>query len=158
MTDYAIEPRAEAFPAAQVPGAQSMAEVMEAWRARGLKPVQVTSGELAQTISITHNALTGETTWTVNKLDGIQALGVLWLAMVDIGETLLKAKARPALSSGQARAMVALDGNNVQMMADPAGDQAVIRGLLAAAILHLIERRADPIEELAGLLRFEVKA
>lgn len=156
MTDYAIEPRAEAYPAAQVPGAANMAEVMAAWQARGLTPMQVTSDELVQTISITHNALSGELTWTVNKMDGIQALGVLWLAMVDIGETLLKAKVRPALSSGNARAMVALEGNTVQMAVEPASDQPVVRGLLAAAILHLIEARADPIETLAGLMRFEV--
>lgn len=158
MSDYAIEPRAEAFPAALVPGAQSVAEVMEAWRARGLTPMQVTSDELLQHISIAHNALTGELTWTTQKIDGIQALGVLWLAMVDIGETLLKAKARPALSSGTARAMAMLDGNAVQLIAEPANDPAVVRGLLAAAILHLIDHRADPIDELAGLMRFEVNA
>lgn len=158
MSDYAIEPRAEAFPAAQVPGANTLAEVMEAWRAKGLTPVQVTSDELLQHISIAHNALTGELTWTASKIDGIQALGVLWLAMVDIGETLLKAKARPSLSSGQARAMVVLDGDRVQMAAEPANDPTVVRGLLAAAILHLIKHRADPIEALAGLMQFEVKS
>lgn len=157
MTDYAIEPRAEAFPAAQVPGASSLAEVMEAWRVKGLTPVQVTDGDVTQTITIKHNAITGKIEWSASRIDGVQAVAVMFSALVDMGEVFFTAKARPPLTSGTARIALLLDGDNVQMMADPVNDPTVIRGLLSAALLSLIERGKDGAEQLASIMQFEVK-
>ena len=156
MSDYPVKVE-ELFPYARVPGAQTDREVFAAWEKLGLKPIEVTTPEVTQTISISHNAVTGEITWTAHKLDGVQACGILFAALCDIGEYYFKSKPRPVLSSGKARAFVQLDGNDIQMAAEPANDQPVVRGILVAALLNLLERQGHPLEELGGLMKFEVK-
>lgn len=153
----AIVPVAPVFPMAQVPEATRIAEVLEAWRARGLTPVQVTDGEATQTISISHNALTGELKWTVDKADGVQAVSLLFSALVDMGEEYFRAKARPRIVSKDARVAVMLERGEITMIADPVDDPVITRGLLVAALLRLIERAATPAEALASIMRFSTE-
>lgn len=153
MSDYPVKPET-LFPFAQVNDARNQADVLAAWQAQGMTPTQVTSEDVTQTITISHDALTGVITWEARKLDGVQACGVLFAALCDMGEYYFKSKPRPVLSSGKARVFVQLDGNEIQMAAEPANDQPVVRGILVAALLNLLERRGQPLEELAGLMRW----
>lgn len=150
-----IVPAVETFPHAGVPGARTPAEVFDGWTARGLTPVEVTSADVTQRISIEFNAVTGELKWTVDKADGLQAIGLLFQTLVDVGQQLLQAQARPALTSGQARIALRLDGNQIQMVAEPTNEPIVLRGLLGAALLKLIQGDATP-DALAGVMRFEI--
>lgn len=155
MTEYPVKSEG-VFPFAQVPQAQSAQEVFEAWQARGMAPTQVTTEDVTQTITISHNALTGELAWKTYKMDGVQACGIMWAALVDMGTEFFKATPRPVLSSGKARAFVQLEGNEIQMAAEPANDQPVVRGILVAALLNLLERRGHPLEELGALMKWAV--
>ena len=156
MTDYPVKDESP-FPFAQAPDAQTSLDVFAEWRARGMTPTQVTTEDVTQTITISHNALTGALTWATHKLDGVQACGILFAALCDIGEYYFKSKPRPVLSSGKARAFVQLDGNDIQMAAEPANDQPVVRGILVAALLNLLERQGHPLEELGGLMTWGKK-
>lgn len=155
MTEQAIAPRPGVFPMAQAPGATNIADVVDAWRARGLTPVQITEGEAVQRITITHDALTGKIDWTASKCDGVQAVSLLWSVLVDAGQEYFKAKARPQLTSGNARIALMLDGDNIQMIAEPVDDPVVLRGVLVAALLGLIEKADEP-GALASVMQFRV--
>ena len=148
--------RGETFPQAQTPGATKLAQVLEAWKARGLTPVQVTEDEVWQTITVRHNALTGELKWDVDKADGVQAVSLLFSALVDMGEYFFTAKARPRIVSKDTRVALMLEAGQIQMIADPPDDPVITRGLLVAALLRLIERTETPGATLATIMQFEV--
>ena len=66
--------REELFPTAQAPGAESFDDVIAAWKARGLEPVEVAKDAVIQRIEITHDPTRGELSWkTTGNMDGLHA-------------------------------------------------------------------------------------
>lgn len=135
--------RDEKFPAAGVPGAQSLPEVFEAWTEWGLEPVEVSEEQLRQTITIEHNAATRELTWRVERADGVQALGILVTAMWSMFQQFFKDKKRPRFRSGAARVAIQLDGDRLIVGLDRGDDPTVIKGIVAAALWDIIERTTE---------------
>lgn len=130
----------EKFPAAQTPGALTLGDVFARWRDMGLEPVEVSSDDLRQTITIEHDALTRQLKWTAKKMDGMQALGIMAQANYDMFRYFCKAQPRPAFTSGQAQIAVSLSENSLTVGLNPLHDPTVIIGALAAALFEVIER------------------
>lgn len=147
-----IKPYQEAYPMAQAPGAQTLQQVFEQWQAHGLTPVECTTEELRQTITIEHDALKRDLKWSTRKMDGVQALGIMATAMVDMWRYFIKAEGRPELSSGLASVAVRLEGNRLTVGLNPVDDPTVVKGALIAALFEVIDRDRGDIEE--GLLEF----
>jgi hypothetical protein len=145
------------FPTAHVPGATSIEEVFEAWESAGLQPVEVASEDLEQRISIKHNALTGQVEWRTEKMDGVQALGIMATTMLSLFEVFFKAQARPKFSSGEARVAVYLDGERLTVGISPLHDPTVVKGALAAALWEIVTRAGgtDPAREWLDLFVVE---
>lgn len=135
-----LSKRNEQFPMAQVPGAQTLPEVFEAWQEWGLEPVEVSQEQLRQLIVIEHNALTQELTWRVENADGAQALGILTTAMWSMFQQFFKDKKRPYLKSGAARIAIQLEGDRLIVGLDRLDDPVVVKGAVAAALWELIDR------------------
>lgn len=110
------------------------------WKAAGLEAVEVSSEDLTQRITIKHNALTTEVTWRTEKMDGVQALGIMADVFFSMFQEFVKARPRPKFTSGQARVMVNLEGNQLAVALDPLHDPTVVKGALAAALAEVIAR------------------
>jgi hypothetical protein len=139
----------EKYPTARVPGALTLADVFAGWEAAGLTPVEVSTEDLAQRINIEYNALTTQLKWTTDNMDGVQALGIMADAFLSMFSEFFKAKPRPKFSSGQARVMVNLDGNQLAVALDPLHDPTVVKGVLGAALAEVITRSRsdDPVRD-----------
>ena len=113
------------------------------WQEMGLEPVEVASEDAEQRITVTHNAVTGQVEWRTEKLDGVQALGLLAQTMWSMFPVLVKEPGRPKFSSGQARIGVFLDADKLTVGLDPLHDPTVVKGALAAALWDVIARSSD---------------
>ncbi|MCK6629335.1 MAG: hypothetical protein L6R45_29680 [Anaerolineae bacterium] len=119
------------------PDSQALFKQWEAW---GLQPMEVAAEELEQRITIKHNALTQQVEWKTEKLDGIQALGLLAQTIYSMFGYFVKGQARPRFTSGQAKVAVCLDGNRLTVGIDPLHDPLVVKGALLAALWEVMER------------------
>lgn len=130
------------------------------WQAMGLEPVEIATDDLEQRISISHNALTGQITWKTEKMDGVQALGILASAAASMFGYFFKAQPRPKLTSGQAQVAVALEGDRLTVGLQPLHDPMVVKGALLAALLEVMERSTaggDPAKDWAELFEVELR-
>ena len=157
--DLTLPDPARGFPLAQVPGAQTLAEVFAAWKARGLTPVEVTREQFIQRISIEHDTFTGQMTIKRDGADPLQTIGLLWEALIAVARDGLFASPRPNLTSGKAAIALTLDGNTIQAIHDPPNDPVVLTGLLVADLLHLCNltsQETNAARVLASLIQFEI--
>ncbi len=147
----------EKFPLARVPGAQTLAEVFAAWDAAGLTPVEVSTEDLQQRIKISHDALTHQVSWTTEKMDGVQAIAIMADALFSMFSEFFKAQPRPAFSSGKARILINLDGNDLSVAMEPMNDPTVLTGVAAATLAEIIYRSRSDDPARAWLDAFGIK-
>lgn len=152
----------ELFPAAQVPGAKSLAEVFAAWKKRGLKPVEITEGEQLQRIIITHDPLKGELKWeTRGPLDGLMATEMIANAAFlmpailtaeaafSIAEYFTRGAGKLDLGTGTAAVMIGFQDGKLVLDWTPKDAPIAAKKLLAAALLFMIAKDAGlPLENL----------
>jgi len=161
-SDTQIAPAEGRFPTAQAPGATTLAEVLETWRARGLQPVEITEGEQLQRIIITHDPLRGELKWeTQGPMDGLIATEVATNAMLlmpailvaegafSIAEYFTRGPGKLDLGTGQAGVVVGFKDGRLSLAYDPPDAPIAAKKLLAAALLFMVTRDAGlPLEKL----------
>lgn len=141
--------------------------ILRQWEAWGLQPTEVAAEDLEQRITIKHNALTQQVEWRTEKLDGVQALGLLAQTMHSMFQYFVKDQARPRFTSGQAKVAVFLDGNRLTVGIDPLHDPLVVKGALLAALWEVMERSTqaqdgaeggDPLKAWESLFETTLKA
>lgn len=128
---------------------------MRQWDTWGLQATEVATEDFEQRISIKHNALTGQVEWKTEKLDGVQALGLLAQTMHSMFGYFIKSQPRPKFASGQAKIAVFLEENRLTVGLEPLHDPLVVKGALLAALWEVMERSTeggDPWEELFTIL------
>src|SRR3990167_7776098 len=104
----AIEPRRELFPASQVAGATSVADVLAAWKEQGLEPQDVARADTLQRISIEHDPLDGKLKWTTSgPMDGMMAILLAVQTAISMGEYFLQGAGRVDMPSGEAAVVIA---------------------------------------------------
>ncbi len=148
----------EKFPLAKVPGATTLEQVFEEWRARGLKPVEVTSDQFVQHIKIEHDTAHGQLSYTRDGADALQTIALLWDTIVLVAKHELFSNVRSQLNSGKAAIALSLDGNSIEAIHD-AIDPTVLKGLLVADLVHLCvltsKEEFDAAEMLGQMIRFQ---
>lgn len=147
-----------------IPKPFDFAALREKWDARGLVPLEVTEDQLIQTITIRHNALTGKGEVKYERLDGVQAMGILVDSIRAVFRDTFKSELRPRLNSGHAKVCSELDGDRLSVafaMTDPNNpdllpqvDPVVASGIAVATALFIAEKADDPnFDPLAVLLQ-----
>lgn len=122
------------------PESQALLAQWEAW---GLQPTEVAAEDLEQRIIIKHQAHTGQVEWKTEKLDGVQALGLLAQTMHSMFEVFVKGQPRPRFTSGQAKVAIRLDENRLTVGLEPLHDPLVVKGALLAALWEVLERSTE---------------
>ena len=135
----------------------------ERWSTRGLVPLEVTERELIQTITIRHNPLTCKGEVKYERLDGVQAMGLIVASLRDLLQDTFKSELRPPLNSGHSKVCVELNGDELSVAfatSDPANpekmtlvDPVIASGIALAAALLIAEKADAPgYDPLAVLL------
>lgn len=160
MSDTALVQRDTKFPTAQVDGAVSLAAVLEAWKERGLEPVDIARSDTVQKITIEHDPLDGKLTWSVTgNMDGLMAqllaVNALVLmpslivgdAVMSIAEYFTTGAGRIDLGTGEAAVVIAFKEGRLSMDSMPKDNPIAVRKLMAAALLYLLAQdNGNPTE------------
>jgi hypothetical protein len=166
MSDTSLVNIKERFPSAQVQGARSLQEVLDAWEKRGLNPVELTTEETIQRITIEHDPLNGKLTWTISRnMDGLMATLIATNTLVlmpslivsetvkSIATYFVEGEGRGDLGSGEAMVLIAFKDGRLVIDSMPKDNKIAIRKLLAATLITLLAQdNRNPIEEFAGTL------
>lgn len=141
-------------------------KVLKAWQDEGLVSREVGPEDFRQTITIIHDAATGHFDARAERMDAVQALGLLADVMAAFWRDGFRQPLRPRLNSGHAKVCIDLDGDTLSMafgLQDPqrqhslpVADPLVAKGMLVAALFGLCEETSgegfNPAEALLGTL------
>ena len=149
------------FPDALVPNAKSLDEVFESWQKAGLTPTEVSEEDLISEIKIEAGKHNGELKWSVEKADGIRALGIMAVAMRSMFQEYLQDGGRHKLSIESPNTKVAIQLNNNKVQIAYNHKQiTTVKGLLIASLWKLIEETEKddihPLEKFTGELNFKI--
>lgn len=130
---------------------------------RNLVPLEITTQDVIQTITVRHNVMTGVFDWRADRI-GEQAIGLLASAMADMWKYFFRSPLRPGMTSGHAKVIIDLDGDSLKVlygMSDPNNpgelipDATVAKAMMASALFGLCEKTSgenfDPFESLTGI-------
>tara|TARA_Y100000593_G_scaffold49969_1_gene94215 strand:- start:215 stop:700 length:486 start_codon:yes stop_codon:yes gene_type:complete len=149
------------FPDALVPNAKSLDEVFESWQKAGLTPTEVSEEDLISEIKIEAGKHNGELKWSVEKADGIRALGIMAVAMRSMFQEYLQDGGRHKLSIESPNTKVAIQLNNNKVQIAYNHKQiTTVKGLLIASLWKLIEETEKddihPLDKFTGELNFKI--
>ena len=160
MKKYNLE-KSNVFPNALVPNAKDLDSVFESWKEAGLTPTEVSKDDLISEIKIEAGRHNGELRWSVEKADGIQALGLMSIVMRSMFQEYLQDGGRHKLATNSPETKIAiqLSDNKVQIAYDHK-QMTTVKGLLVASlwkILEETEKEGHPFEKFTGNLNFDLK-
>ena len=155
--NYNIE-KTSPFPNASVPNAMDLDTVFQSWETAGLKPIEVSEVDLISEIKIEAGKHNGELKWSVEKTDGVRALGLMAIVMRSMFLEYLKdsGKHKLATESPDTKIAIQLNDNNVQMAYDHK-QMTTVKGLLMACLWELLEeteKGGHPLDKFTGFLNF----
>lgn len=158
MKNYEIE-KTNPFPNALVPNAKDLDSVFESWEEAGLKPTEVSEEDLISEIKIEAGQHNGKLNWSVEKADGIRALGLMAIVMRSMFQEYLKDGGRHKLAthSPDTKVAIQLSDNKVQIAFDHS-QMTTVKGILMASLWKLLEeteKEGHPLDKFTGLLEFE---
>ena len=144
----AIEPRRELFPAAQVAGATSVADVLAAWKERGLEPQDIARADTLQRISIEHDPLDGQLKWTTSgPMDALMAIWLAVNAAISIGEYFSNGAGRVDMPSSEAAIVIAFKDGRLSFDSLPKDNQLAAEKLLTNVLAYLWSKNnGNPVE------------
>ena len=148
----AIEPHRELFPAAQVAGATSVADVLAAWKERGLEPQEVSRADILQWIKIEHDPLDGKLKWTTSGLmDGMMAILLAVQTAISMGEYFLQGAGRVDMPSGEAAVVIAFRDGRLSFDITPKDNQLAAEKLVAALLAYWwAKTNGHPLDQFMG--------
>jgi len=157
---YNLE-KSNVFPNALVPNAKDLDSVFESWKEAGLTPTEVSKDDLISEIKIEAGRHNGELRWSVEKADGIRALGLMAIVMRSMFQEYLQDGGRHKLATNSPETKIAiqLSDNKVQIAYDHK-QMTTVKGLLVASlwkILEETEKEGHPFEKFTGNLNFDLK-
>lgn len=160
MKKYNLE-KSNVFPNALVPNAKDLDSVFESWKEAGLTPTEVSKDDLISEIKIEAGRHNGELRWSVEKADGIRALGLMAIVMRSMFQEYLQDGGRHKLATNSPETKIAiqLSDNKVQIAYDHK-QMTTVKGLLVASlwkILEETEKEGHPFEKFTGNLNFDLK-
>jgi hypothetical protein len=160
VKNYELE-KTNAFSNALVPNAKDLDDVFESWKEAGLTPTEVSEDDLISEIKIEAGKHNGELKWSVKKADGIQALGLMAIAMRSMFQEYLQDGGRHKLAtdSPDTKIAIQLSDNKVQIAYDHK-QMTTVKGLLMASlwkILEETEKDGHPLDKFSGDLEFNIK-
>ena len=144
-----------------VPNAKNLDEVFESWQNAGLTPTEVSEQDLISEIKIEVGKHNGQLKWSVEKADGIRALGIMAVAMRSMFQEYLQDGGRHKLSIESPNTKVAIQLNNNKVQIAYNHKQiTTVKGLLIASLWKLIEETEKddihPLEKFTGELNFKI--
>lgn len=144
---HAIEPRREMFPAAQVEGATSLAQVLEAWKERGLEPTEISRSDLLLHLAGTVDPLDGRLTWqSKGKMD---ALMVIWMAVtmaISVGQYFTQGAGQVDMPTREVVVIMGYKDGKLSI-AQPVGNQLAAEKLLTTVLSYFwAKNNGDPVE------------
>ena len=144
----AVEPRREMFPMAQVEGATDIAQVLAAWKERGLEPQDVSRADTIQRITIEHDPLDGKLSW---KSSGpMDALMTIWLAVnaaISIGDYFTNGAGRADMPTGEAAVVIAFKDGRLSIDTLPKDEPLAAEKLLTSVLAYLwAKNNGHPVE------------
>ncbi len=159
----------ERYPFAQVQGAQSMQDVLEAWKERGWKPVQLSIDDLIQTVKISLNPKNGDLSWecSANMVDGLMATLLATEATflmpslvtaegaISLAEYFARGEGRPDLGTGEAMVIIGFKDGKLKIDWEPKDRPIACKKLLAMALMCLLisDTQKLPMERIWELVR-----
>lgn len=160
MKNYEIE-KTNPFPNALVPNAKDLDSVFESWEKAGLTPTEVSEEDLISEIKIEAGQHNGKLNWSVEKADGIRALGLMAIVMQSMFQEYLQDGGRHKLATNSPDTKIAiqLSDNKVQIAYDHT-QMTTVKGVLMASLWKLLEeteKEGHPLDKFTGELIFEVK-
>jgi hypothetical protein len=160
LSDYDLE-KPNLFPNALVPNAKDLGEVFEAWKQAGLTPTEVSEEDLISEIRIEAGKHNGNLEWSVEKADGIRALGLMAIVMRSMFQEYLQDSGRHKLQldSPDTKVAIQLSDNSVRIAYDH-NQITTVKGVLMASLWKLLEeteKEGHPLDKFTGELKFEVK-
>ena len=149
----AVEPRRELFPMAQVPGATTLAEVEQAWKAAGLKMEEASRADLLQRIEIIHDPLDGKITVNTHGPQSGAMVQLLIINALVLMPSIIVADAamnmleyfttgpgKIDMEAGEAKVIVGFKDGRLVLGFDPPDKQIAAEKLLARALLYLFAK------------------
>jgi len=158
--DNSVDTSVSMFPMAGALNAKSLTEVFEGWKQKGLTPVEMTEEDFRQSISIIFNSFDGNITWKGDNVYGLHMLALMADTMKSMVDYFLKDPARPKMYPGDCQIHVALKDNRMGIVFDRNNDPQLLKGILVAALWHVIEQfhkpgDCNPFNEFMGCFEFE---
>jgi len=152
----------EKYPTANVPGARTIQEVMRKWETEELVPTEMTEEDFRQFISIVCDAWKGSITWKSDNLNGISILALMADTMYNMFHDIIKSPNRPKIHPGDCQIHIALKDNRMGIVFDRNKDPQLIKGMLIAALWHIIDQfkkpeDCNPFDEFMGCFEFNVE-
>ena len=159
MKKFELE-KANPFPNALVPNAKDLDDVFESWKEAGLTPTEVSEDDFISEIKIEAGKHNGKLKWSVEKADGIHALGLMAIVMRSMFQEYLQDGGRHKLAtdSPDTKVAIQLSDNKVQIAYDHK-QITTVKGLLMASIWKLLEeteKEGHPLEKFTGFLEFKI--
>jgi hypothetical protein len=160
VKNYEIE-KIDPFPHALVPNAKDLDSVFESWKEAGLTPTEVSEDDLISEIKIEAGKHNGQLKWSVKKADGINALGLMAIAMRSMFQEYLQDGGRHKLAtdSPDTKIAIQLSDNKVQIAYDHK-KMTTVKGILMASLWKILEETEKddihPLDKFTGELIFEV--
>ena len=154
--------KSDPFPTALVPNAKDLDSVFESWKEAGLKPTEVSEEDLISEIKIEAGQHNGKLNWSVEKADGIRALGLMAIVMRSMFQQYLKDGGRHKLGihSPDTKIAIQLEGNKIQIAYDHK-QMTTVKGMLVACLWQLLEETekedVHPLDKFTGELSFGIK-
>ena len=160
MKNYEIE-KTNPFPSALVPNAKDLDSVFKSWEEAGLTPTEVSDEDLVSEIKIEAGQHNGKLNWSVEKADGIRALGLMAIVMRSMFQEYLQDGGRHKLAtdSPDTKIAIQLSDNKVQIAYDHK-QMTTVKGVLMASLWKLLEeteKEGHPLDKFTGNLNFDLK-
>ena len=160
MKNFEIVKKDCKFPNALVPNASNLDDVFKSWKEAGLTPIEFSEEDLISEINIEAGLHNGKLNWSVEKADGIRALGIMAIVMRSMFKEYLQDSGRHKLATNSPDTKVAiqLENNKVQMAYDHK-QMTTVKGVLVACLWQLLEeteKEGHPLDKFTGLLEFKI--
>lgn len=159
MKNYEIE-KNNPFPNSLVANANDLDSVFESWKKAGLEPTEVSEEDFISEIKIEAGQHNGVLNWSVNKADGIRALGLMAIVMRSMFQEYLKDGGRHKLATNSPDTKIAiqLSDNKVQIAYDHK-QITTVKGVLMASLWKLLEeteKEGHAFDKFTGNLEFNI--
>jgi hypothetical protein len=163
-------------------GIRRARDILAAWKERGLAPVEATEDDFKRRIVIEYNAWKGKINYewessgdkekwlkwqeslgyNAENIWALHTLSLIAETMIAMMRNFLKGKPRPKLYPGDGEVHIFLKDNRLAILFDPRNDPDFLKGILAAALLWVIDEFKKPddfksLDEFLGCFEFEVE-